>query len=44
VIISGDDDAVLLAGYGRVPVEAATVRIDGDVTLARRLKEYVPGP
>ncbi|MCK6210043.1 maleylpyruvate isomerase family mycothiol-dependent enzyme [Georgenia sp. EYE_87] len=44
VVISGDDDAVLLAGYGRLPVEAARVRIAGDVALARRLKEYVPGP
>ncbi|GAA4287820.1 maleylpyruvate isomerase family mycothiol-dependent enzyme [Georgenia daeguensis] len=44
VVISGEDDEVLLAGYGRVPVEAARVRIDGDVALARRLKEYVPGP
>ena len=44
VVISGDDDAVLLAGYGRVPLEAAGLRIDGDLTLARRLKEYVPGP
>ncbi|WP_043500316.1 hypothetical protein [Georgenia sp. SUBG003] len=44
VVISGDDDAVLLAGYGRVPVEAAAVSVEGDVALARRLKEYVPGP
>lgn len=44
VVISGDDDAVLLAGYGRVPVAAAHVRVDGDRELARRLKEFVPGP
>jgi hypothetical protein len=44
VVISGDDDAVLLAGYGRLSVEGAVVRIDGDLTLARRLKEYSPGP
>jgi uncharacterized protein (TIGR03083 family) len=44
VVISGDDDAVLLAGYGRVPVEAAQLSVYGDAALARRLKEYVPGP
>jgi uncharacterized protein (TIGR03083 family) len=44
VVISGDDDAVLLAAYGRGPVEAAGITIDGDLTLAHRLKEFVPGP
>ena len=44
VVISGDDDAVLLAGYGRVPMDAAPVSVDGDPALARRLKEFVPGP
>ncbi|PFG40601.1 uncharacterized protein (TIGR03083 family) [Georgenia soli] len=44
VVVSGDDDAVLLAGYGRVPMDAAPVRVEGDRALARRLKEFVPGP
>jgi uncharacterized protein (TIGR03083 family) len=44
VVISGDDDAVILAGYGRIPVGTAGVRVDGDQALARRLKEFVPGP
>jgi uncharacterized protein (TIGR03083 family) len=44
VVISGDDDAVLLAGYGRIPVGTARVRVHGDPELARRLKAFVPGP
>ena len=42
--VGGDDDAVLLAGYGRIAVEADGMSVDGDLLLARRLKEYVPGP
>jgi uncharacterized protein (TIGR03083 family) len=44
VVISGDDDAVLLAGYGRIPLGTVGIRVDGDQELAWRLKEYVPGP
>jgi uncharacterized protein (TIGR03083 family) len=44
VVVEGDDDAVLLYAYGRVPLEKADLRVTGDREVAARFKEFVPGP
>ncbi|RPF26224.1 maleylpyruvate isomerase family mycothiol-dependent enzyme [Georgenia muralis] len=44
VVIGGDDDAVLLAAYGRLPLTSPRLRLQGDRELALRLKEFLPGP
>jgi hypothetical protein len=44
VVIEGDDDAVLLYAYGRLPFDPARLTVRGDRRLAVRFKEFVPGP
>lgn len=44
VVIGGDDDAVLLAAYGRLPLTSPRLRLQGDRELALRFKEFLPGP
>ena len=44
VVVEGNDDAVLLYAFGRLPWEKADLRVTGDRALADRFKEFVPGP
>lgn len=44
VLVEGDDDAVLLLGYGRLDADDPRLRVSGRRDLAARLKEFVPGP
>jgi uncharacterized protein (TIGR03083 family) len=44
VVVAGNDDAVLLIAYGRLPLEKADLTVTGDRELAVRFKSLVPGP
>jgi uncharacterized protein (TIGR03083 family) len=44
VVLEGGDDAVLLYAYGRLPFDRAGLTVTGDLEIAVRFKEFVPGP
>lgn len=44
VVVRGDDDAVLLAALGRLPLMDPGLTLEGDRALGLRLKEFFPGP
>ena len=44
VVMAGSDEGVLLFAYGRRDLGASGLTVTGDVSLASRFKELVPGP